>query len=93
MSDICKALENFIRSNGGSHALVERLNPFVLEVFTAGYQAGIAHEKAAILKMLESEEMVDIVSGKQANGWEYGTHPREKANIVLTAIRQKASEL
>lgn len=33
------------------------------------------------------ETLLDIIAEKQANGWEYGTHPRHKARIVLEAIR------
>lgn len=31
--------------------------------------------------------LLDVVAEKVANGWDYGTHPREKARIILEAIR------
>lgn len=36
--------------------------------------------------------LIDAIAEVQANGWEYGTHPREKARIVLEAIRQYEAE-
>lgn len=38
---------------------------------------------------LDSEEMVEVVAELQANGWEYGTHPKDKAKIVIAAIKEK----
>lgn len=35
-----------------------------------------------------SDSLIDVIADKMANGWDYGTHPREKARIVLEAIRQ-----
>lgn len=35
----------------------------------------------------DESTLLDIIAEKQANGWEYGAHPREKAKIVLDAIR------
>jgi len=34
----------------------------------------------------EARDVEDIIAELQANGWEYGTHPREKARIVMKAI-------
>lgn len=36
----------------------------------------------------ERERVLDILQEAQANGWDYGTHPRNKAQIALTAIEQ-----
>jgi len=35
---------------------------------------------------LDDEKLIDAIAGVQATGWEYGTHPRDKAKIVLAAL-------
>jgi hypothetical protein len=50
---------------------------------------------AAIIKtyltaLTDDPAMVDKIAELQANGWAHGTHPREKATIVLTAIKEAA---
>lgn len=40
------------------------------------------------LRTTVGDSLIDVITEKMANGWEHGTHPREKARIVLDAIRQ-----
>ncbi len=35
----------------------------------------------------DEDKLLDIIAELQANGWEYGTHPKEKAGIVLNALK------
>lgn len=56
----------------------ERLNPIEPSFTDKGY--------VSVLDKLKSPEMVDLIAELQANGWEYGTHPREKAQIIINAI-------
>lgn len=37
---------------------------------------------------LTEAEAVEIVAELQANGWVYGTHPRDKASIVIAALKE-----
>ncbi len=45
--------------------------------------------EASALTEAEKEHAVYLIAEKQANGWEYGTHPREKARIVLSALLER----
>lgn len=36
---------------------------------------------------MNNDTLIDVIAEVQANGWEYGTHPRDKARIVLEAIQ------
>lgn len=45
--------------------------------------------KPSELTMEENAEALDVISEQQANGWVYGTHPREKARIVLAALLER----
>lgn len=41
---------------------------------------------------LGMENVLEAIAEKQANGWDYGTHPKEKARIVLAAVAQRLGE-
>jgi hypothetical protein len=43
-----------------------------------------------IRTLLDSPEMVERLSDIQANGWEHGTHPQEKAMRIIAAIKKEA---
>lgn len=38
------------------------------------------------MAMTIETKLLDAIAEKQANGWVYGTHPRDKARIALEAI-------
>lgn len=61
--------------------------PYKLHGVTGLYEAWQA-ARAKYSVDLDNEALIDVVAEKQANGWEYGTHPRDKAKIVLNAIRE-----
>ena len=44
--------------------------------------------KERFTALLSDPATVDKIAELQANGWEYGTHPRQKAEIVLQAIKE-----
>jgi hypothetical protein len=41
---------------------------------------------AVFKEWLGRENVLEAIAEKQANGWVYGTHPKDKARIVVAAI-------
>lgn len=52
------------------------------------WQARGEYEAARIRSLLGSSETGEAVAEVCANGWDYGTHPKDKATIILDTIKR-----
>jgi hypothetical protein len=76
------------------------INEKALEAAIARHQGStFGNTKEAVREYIEAylnaiepvgdDEILSVIAECQANGWDYGTHPREKAKIVLDALRSR----